>query len=161
MRVNRFPRVVGVADLDDPLPEAGAVPPQRRVPCVGAIVRHDDRLLLVRRGRPPGLHQWSILGGRVEPGESQVAAVVREVREETALEVSVIGLAGVVERAAPDGSTYVISDFLARLETGSGPASARAGDDALEVGWFPDEELTRIDCVDGLVAALRSWRLLR
>ena len=64
---------------------AGASPV--RVPCVGAVVVHDGQLLLVRRGQEPGKGLWSVPGGRVEAGESLAEACVREVREETGLDV--------------------------------------------------------------------------
>jgi len=52
---------------------------RREVPCVGAVVFDDDgRLLLIRRGNPPAQGQWSLPGGRVEPGEQAVVAVLRE-----------------------------------------------------------------------------------
>src|SRR3954454_8406121 len=58
------------------------------VPCVGAVVHDGDgRLLLIRRGHAPHEGLWSLPGGRVEPGESAEAAVVREVLEETGLRV--------------------------------------------------------------------------
>jgi 8-oxo-dGTP diphosphatase len=60
--------------------------PGRRVPCVGALVHDDEgRLLVVRRAQEPGLGQWSVPGGRVEPDEDDRAAVAREVLEETGL----------------------------------------------------------------------------
>jgi ADP-ribose pyrophosphatase YjhB (NUDIX family) len=60
------------------------------VECAGAVVRDGSgRFLLVRRARPPALGRWSLPGGRIEPGETPAEAAVREVREETGLEVTV------------------------------------------------------------------------
>jgi len=132
-----------------------------RTACVGAIIRDQrGRLLLVRRGTEPGLGRWSVPGGRVEPGEGAWAAVIREVREETDLHVTVDALAGVVERPGLDGEVYVIEDFYAQLEPGSDPRAIHAGDDADDVGWFYPEQVVTMDCVDGLVDALRQWRVL-
>ena len=78
-----------------------------RVDCVGGIVVHDGpggrRLLLVLRGREPSRGNWSVPGGRVEPGESDEAATAREVLEETGLHVNVGPLVGSVERDALAG----------------------------------------------------------
>jgi 8-oxo-dGTP diphosphatase len=132
-----------------------------RIACVGALVTDErGRLLLVRRGTDPGKGLWSVPGGRVEPGESAVEAVVRELREETGLLVEPTGVAGVVERAAPGGRVFQIEDFHARLADGAAPEEARAGDDAAEVGWFSSADLDRLDCVEGLVDQLRSWRVI-
>ena len=130
-----------------------------RVDCVGAIVRDESgRLLLVRRGQPPGQGLWSVPGGRVEPGESDEVATVREAWEETGLDVRVDVLAGVVERDAPDGSVFVIRDYRCRLLDPEG--APRAGTDAAEVGWFTARQVRRLGCVPGLVAALEEWQLL-
>jgi len=129
---------------------------RRRVPCVGAVVEDQGRLLLVRRSTEPGLGRWSVPGGRVEPGESVTEALVREVLEETGLMVEPGGLVGAVERDAPDGSVYVIEDHRARVVGGT----LRAGDDAAEVGWFTTAELFRLDCVEGLLGALQEWGVL-
>jgi len=132
-----------------------------RVPCVGAVVRdREGRLLLVRRGTEPGRGLWSVPGGRVEPGESSPEATAREVLEETGVQVSVGELAGIVERPGPGGVVYVIEDFHAVPAPGTSTVP-RAGDDADDAGWFTEEELLRLDCVDGLVEALRSWAVLR
>jgi ADP-ribose pyrophosphatase YjhB (NUDIX family) len=133
----------------------------QRIPCVGAVVRDDDgRLLLVRRANEPGRGLWSVPGGRVEAGETAEQAVVREVAEETGLQVVVTGLAGVVERAAPGGGVFVIEDHTARLAPGTSPQSLQAGDDALAASWVDVEELDRVPCVEGLLEALRDWGCL-
>jgi 8-oxo-dGTP diphosphatase len=88
--------------------------PARLIPCVGAIV-HDDsgRLLLVQRANPPSAGCWTIPGGRVEPGETDQAAVAREVAEETGLVVEPLQLVGTVQRDAAAG--WFAADELAGL----------------------------------------------
>ncbi len=128
------------------------------VPCVGAIVRDErDRLLLIRRANPPAQGQWSLPGGRVEPGEDWHDAVRRELQEETGLVASVDRFVGEVHRDAPGGSVYLIRDYLMSLE---GAGVPRAGDDALEVGWFEPSELGGLDTSAGLVEALTGWGVL-
>jgi ADP-ribose pyrophosphatase YjhB (NUDIX family) len=132
-----------------------------RVACVGAVVRDDrGRLLLVRRGTEPAKGFWSVPGGRVEPGETAVQAVVREVAEETGLRVVPTGRAGTVERTGPGGVVYDLEDFYARLEPDVDPARVRAGDDAAEAGWFTLDEVERLDCVEGLLDTLRGWQVI-
>lgn len=141
--------------------DAQGSPPEqerREVPCVGAVVFDDDgRILLIRRGNPPAQGQWSLPGGRVEPGEGAEAAVLRELNEETGLYGSVDRHVGEVVRDAPDGSIYVISDYLVRV---SGAAAPRAGDDALDVGWYDVDALEALDTSPGLLDALRGWGLI-
>ncbi len=127
------------------------------VPCVGAVV-HDDggRILLVRRRNPPAQGTWSLPGGRVEAGEDDAAAVVREVLEETGLTVRPLRVVGVVERAAPGGGVYRIVDVECAVVAGT-PA---AGDDASDVGWFTASALAGVETSPGLVEALRGWGVL-
>jgi ADP-ribose pyrophosphatase YjhB (NUDIX family) len=123
-------------------------------------VVHDDegRLLLVLRGREPARGCWSIPGGRVEPGESAQEAVIREVREETGLDVTPSGPVGQVERDAPGGGTYVIEDFRCRAYGGV----LAAGDDADDVAWFDAAALdaVRNRLSPGLLDALTEWGVL-
>ena len=95
-------------------------------------------------------------GGRVEPGETAAAAAVREVREETGLDVRAVRLAGTVERPGPSGATYVIDDFVCTPAGGE----LAAGDDADEVRWFTADEVRRLPTVPLLVEALDGWGLL-
>ena len=122
--------------------------------CVGAVVVRDDCLLLVRRGHGPAAGEWSVPGGRVETGETLAEAVVREVAEETGLDVMCDELVGWVERIGPDHH-FVIFDFGA---TPIGPADAepRAGDDAAEAAWVPLDDLGALRLVDGLAEFLAS-----
>src|SRR5277367_6483151 len=93
-------------DTDDPRPAAPA-----RVPCVGAVIRDESgRMLMILRGHDPGKGLWSIPGGRIEPDESDDQAVVREVREETGLEVTCGRLLGGTELPGLAGSIVVIRD---------------------------------------------------
>ncbi len=128
------------------------------VPCVGAIARDAaGRLLLIRRANPPAAGTWSLAGGRVEPGETWEAAVVRELHEETGLVGVIDRHVGDVRRDAPDGRVYVIRDFLMTVDGSTPP---RAGDDALDVGWFTEDEVTHLDTSPGLVEALTTWGIL-
>lgn len=132
-------------------------PSNQSIKCVGAIV-HDGRgrLLLVQRGHEPGLGLWSVPGGRVEAGETEVEAIVREVAEETGLRVRPDRLLGRVLRDGPPGTVLDIADFACAMAGGS----IRAGDDAADVIWADADTYARLDVVPGLTAALAEWNAL-
>ena len=93
-------------------------------------------MLLVLRGREPGRGLWSLPGGVVHPGETLKAAVVRELREECGIEVTVAETAEVVERLIPDAEGrlqyhYVILDYQAKWLRGELAPS----DDVREARW--------------------------
>lgn len=116
----------------------------------------EGRLLVVRRGRPPGEGLWSIPGGRVEPGESDAEAVAREVREETGLLVRVGDHAGTVRRPGPAGVTYEVHDYTATVAGGT----LRAGDDAADARWMSVAELRGVPTTTALVETLLEWGVL-
>jgi 8-oxo-dGTP diphosphatase len=151
---------------------------------VGAVIKDDQgRLLLIKRGHEPGAGLWSLPGGRIEPGETDAQALVREMREETGLVVEAGPLLGSVRRPAPGGpaaaggqespaaaggqespaaaggqeSTVLdIRDYTATITGGT----LRAGDDAADVRWVAVGELPRLPITEGLVEALTSWGVL-
>jgi ADP-ribose pyrophosphatase YjhB (NUDIX family) len=81
---------------------------------------------------------------------------VREVAEETGLQVRVVRYAGRVERPAPSGGVYVIDDFACRVVAGE----LAAGDDAVDARWVTRAEMAQLELVPGLYAALEEWGLL-
>jgi 8-oxo-dGTP diphosphatase len=122
------------------------------VACVGGLVYDDEgRLLLVRRANEPGRGLWSVPGGRVEAGEDDAAAVVREMREETGLQVEPGALVGRVLRGP-----FTIADYRCTVVGGA----LRAGDDALDARFVDRAALAALPLVDGLLDALMGWGAL-
>ncbi len=113
------------------------------VPAVGVVCLRGDDVLLIRRGTPPRQGEWSLPGGRLEPGERLADAALRELREETGVDAELIGLIDVVDGLFPEaGRHYVLIDYAAIWTSGE-PV---AGDDAAEAVFFPLEEaLQRVD----------------
>jgi 8-oxo-dGTP diphosphatase len=118
--------------------------PGRPIVGVGAVVIHLSRVLLVKRGNPPLLGEWSLPGGVVELGETLRAAVEREALEETGLIVKAGEVLEVLDRiilgkdAAPQYH-YVLIDFLCVVKDGK----LRAGGDAEAVRWAKKSELAQ------------------
>ena len=108
--------------------------PERPIVGVGAVILDRGRVLLIKRAHEPLKGEWSLPGGAVDVGEALHAAVVREVHEETGLEVAVDRLIEVVERITRDDAGrvqyhFVIADYLCR-PTGGRLASASDADAA-------------------------------
>lgn len=130
--------------------------PELRIPCVGAILTEGGRILLIRRGHEPEAGRWSLPGGRVEPGETDEQALVREVREETGLEVIPGPLTGAVDRPAPGGRVLAIRDYAASVTGGT----LAAGDDADDARWFSVGEMAGVPLTTGLKKTLYEWGVL-
>lgn len=129
---------------------------------VGAVVLHENRVLLVKRAKAPALGKWSLPGGLVDLGETTREAVVREVAEECGIRVTVAGVAGVVDRVIRDEAGrvryhYVLVDYLASPEG----TSVAPGSDAADVRWVEIDRVAELDVTEGLVDMIRRARALR
>jgi 8-oxo-dGTP diphosphatase len=116
---------------------------------VGVIIIEQDRVLLIKRGHPPLLDQWSIPGGVLEVGETLREAAIREALEETGLEVQTADLLGVYDRVLRDADQrtlyhYVLIDFLCHRVAGE----AQSSGDAQDVGWFTYDEAVRLQLAE-------------
>lgn len=123
--------------------------PERPVVGVGGVVIENGRVLLIRRGSEPLKGQWSIPGGTLELGESLYEGVVRELREETGLDVRVLELIEVFDRIFPNNDApsterplkpryhFVIVDDLCEKIGGE----AHAGSDVTDVAFVREGEL--------------------
>jgi 8-oxo-dGTP diphosphatase len=123
---------------------------------VGAVVLDGQRVLLVRRGKPPLAGKWSLPGGLVELGETTREAVRREIEEECGLQIRVGEVAGILDRVVrdPEGRIryhWVLVDYVAFPESGT----LCAASDADEAQWVEVDEVNRLETTDGLMDMIR------
>ncbi|HTV13812.1 MAG TPA: NUDIX hydrolase [Acidobacteriaceae bacterium] len=143
--------------------------PDAPIAGVGAVIvavnaRNEPKVLLIRRAQEPLKGQWSLPGGAVELGETLEDAIRREVLEETALAIDVVGVVKAFDRIVRDADGrvryhYVLVDFLCRVTGGvDGEQAIACATDALEARWAGSAEL------DGLTPLTvevihRAWRM--
>ncbi len=134
--------------------------PTRPYLAVSAAIFRGERVLIVRRARPPAQGLYTLPGGLVELGETLVEAVAREVREETGLTIEPVALAGYREAVLRDAAGrierhFVILPFAARWLAGE----VALNEELAEARWLLVSELAGLTTTDGLadiVAAARE-----
>lgn len=130
--------------------------PERPVAAVGAVILRGDEVLLVKRGVEPSIGLWSIPGGAIELGEAPESALVREVKEETGLEVEPEFLVDVYNTVVRNGRAiryhYVIIDYQCRYVSGS----VQAGSDVEEARWVAISSLDEFDTTSTAPLAIRK-----
>jgi 8-oxo-dGTP diphosphatase len=131
--------------------ENSRIYPTRPYLAVSAAIFRDGKVLIVRRARPPAHGLYTLPGGGVELGETLEEAVIREVREETALDVEPIELAGYRQAIGRDTEGrierhFVILPFAARWIAGEVALNAELA----EAHWLKPGELSGLQTTDGL-----------
>ena len=120
--------------------------PDQPIVGVGAVIVCDGKILLEKRRNDPGKGKWSIPGGLVELGESTERTVIREVKEETGLDVEKPEHVDVVDNIDFDENGkvkyhFIIIDYFVKLKGGE----AKAGSDAEELKWVSFGEVEAYD----------------
>ncbi|MDH3739169.1 MAG: NUDIX hydrolase [Alphaproteobacteria bacterium] len=151
--------------------------PDRPIAAVGVVVLKDDAVLMIQRGKPPRNGQWSIPGGKQKLGETWRATAAREVREETGVEINVIGLVDVVDAIVREGDAlqpgvrpvptedddrpilyhYTLVDCAAAWTSGE----VRAGSDAAHAEWWPLDRLDELPLWSETVRIITEAAALR
>jgi len=131
--------------------------PARPYLAVSAAIFRGGRVLIVRRARPPAHGLYTLPGGGVELGETLEQAVIREVREETALEVEPVALAGYRQAIAHDATGrierhFVILPFAARWVAGE----ISLNEELAEAHWLLPAELAGLKTTEGLASIVAA-----
>jgi ADP-ribose pyrophosphatase YjhB (NUDIX family) len=116
--------------------------PDRPFVGVGVVVWRGDEVLLIERGKGPVSGNWSLPGGKQELGETVRETALREIKEETGIDIDIVGLLDVVDLVRHDDAGrvrfhYTLVDFTARWRAGE-PVP---GDDASDARWVQYEDL--------------------
>lgn len=125
--------------------------PQRPILAVSAAIIRDNRVLIVRRAKPPAEGLFTLPGGGVEAGESLHDAIRREVMEETGITIEPVALAGYREavRRDADGKVarhFVIMAFVCRWLAGE----PRLNEELSEARWLEPVAIAGLKTTDGL-----------
>lgn len=122
-----------------------------------ALIMHGDRILLVKRGRPPYIGYWGLPGGGVELGETVVQALHREVQEETGLQLTAHQYLGYADAIEHDGEGRVRYHYVILYFRGDvADTTVTAGDDAAEARWVTVAEARQLPLTDAVERCL-SW----
>jgi ADP-ribose pyrophosphatase YjhB (NUDIX family) len=132
----------------------GAIHWRNAKPCAGGLVVRDGRVLLGRRAVEPSKGAWDIPGGFLEPWELPVDAAVREIHEETGLEVRATGLVSVVIDTYAERDYTLNLYYLAEIISGI----LQPADDLAELRWFGPDELPKDLAFAHSAEVLASWR---
>ena len=132
--------------------------PRPPVPAAGVVCLRGEAVLLVRRGQAPARGSWSLPGGRLQPGETARQAAVREVREETGLEINLLDAVDVYDAMIPPYH-YCVADF--RAEPVDVTAEPAAADDVTDARWVRFAELPNYQISPAVGAVLARARWLR
>ncbi len=112
---------------------------EKRAPMitVDAVIERSGKILLIKRKNEPFMGRWALPGGFIEYSESAEDAIIREVKEETNLEISIKALLGVYSKPGRDPRGHVISICYVAFATGE----EKGGTDASDAKFFSSDEI--------------------
>jgi 8-oxo-dGTP diphosphatase len=138
-------------DEDEPIAPRAAV---------SAAIFRDGRVLLVKRRLPPSADLWSLPGGHIEPGETALGAVHRELREETEISARIVAIAGIKDVIHRNDSGVLIVHRVVIVFCGEWlSGEPEAGDDAAAAGWYEAEALARLATTEGLAEIVLNAKM--
>ena len=114
----------------------------RSFACDGIILQ-ENKLVVIKRGREPFKGEWALPGGRIEENESAEQCLVREMKEETNLDVVPLKLVGIYSSPKRDPRGIIVATFICKVIGGE----LKAGDDAAEAYWFDMNKMPNL-CSD-------------
>ena len=136
--------------------------PDRPICGVGIVVFHQQKVLLIRRGKPPRQGEWSIPGGKQKLGETLQQAARREVQEETGLKLGPLMLVDVVDSIFKDSQGqiqyhYSLVEWIGEFVSGE----LNAADDATDAEWFELREIKNLGLWEKTVEIIHKADMIR
>jgi len=127
---------------------------------VSAAIFRDGRVLLVQRRGPPSAGVWSLPGGHIEPGETVLDAIHRELREETSVIARIAEIIGAKDVIHLNDSGDLIFHRVVIVFCGEWlSGEPEAGDDAAAAGWYDPDALAGLATTEGLAEIVRSAKM--
>jgi 8-oxo-dGTP diphosphatase len=118
---------------------------------VSAAIFREGRVLLVKRGMPPSAGLWSLPGGHIEPGETALDAVHRELREETGIAAVLHDIAAIKDVVQRNDRGVLIFHRVVIVFCGEWlSGDVEAGDDAASACWYETDMLAQLATTEGL-----------
>jgi 8-oxo-dGTP diphosphatase len=143
-------------------PELSGQYPATPVVGVGVVVWREDKVLLVKRGREPRRGQWSLPGGKQKLGEIILETAVREVREETGLDIVPLGIITALDAITRDAKGKIEYHYtIVEVAAESRDGVAKARDDADDVRWVDIAEVEKLCAWPEVVRVVRLSMLQR
>ena len=136
--------------------------PNRPFVGVGVVVLKEENVLLIRRGRPPRIGEWSLPGGAQSIGETVQETACREVLEETGVQIQQPQFLEVVDSIIRDEDQqvrfhYTLIDYWASWDSGIPIGS----DDAQDAEWISLDQLEELDLWSKTIEVIQKARRLR
>lgn len=126
---------------------------------VGAVIIHQERVLLVQRGNAPYIGMWCIPGGRVRYGETLQQAAEREILEETSIIIKAKQPVYTFEIIEPEGADHPLHYVVIDLEADYVSGELAPNDDAQDAKWFAKDEIHQDQVQELTRNFLKEWWL--